>query len=76
MATTASYQASFSGFEQAGYGRADAEELMRRSVQLADAARQTFWSKHQDWLQAGSASDQLSFADTSFVGLAGALLAC
>lgn len=39
IATTASYQASFAGFASQGIGRADAARLMRRSVELADAAR-------------------------------------
>ena len=39
IATTASYQASFEGFAQQGIDRADAEQLMRRSVELARAAR-------------------------------------
>jgi len=40
IATTASYQASFDGFAAGGIGRADAERLMRRSVELAAAARE------------------------------------
>jgi homocysteine S-methyltransferase len=39
IATTASYQASFDGFAAGGIGRDDAERLMRRSVELAAAAR-------------------------------------
>jgi homocysteine S-methyltransferase len=39
FATTASYQASFDGFAQRGIGRADATSLLRRSVELARAAR-------------------------------------
>lgn len=39
IATTASYQASFDGFAARGIGGADAARLMRRSVELADAAR-------------------------------------
>jgi homocysteine S-methyltransferase len=39
VATTASYQASFGGFALAGIGRADACRLLRRSVELAKAAR-------------------------------------
>ena len=39
IATTASYQASFDGFAAGGIGRDDAERLMRRSVELATAAR-------------------------------------
>jgi homocysteine S-methyltransferase len=39
IATTASYQASFDGFAARGIGRPDAARLLRRSVELADAAR-------------------------------------
>jgi len=39
IATTASYQASFEGFARRGIDRAGAERLMRRSVELAAAAR-------------------------------------
>jgi homocysteine S-methyltransferase len=39
LATTASYQASFDGYAQRGIGRADAEQLLRRSVELAKTAR-------------------------------------
>jgi homocysteine S-methyltransferase len=39
FATTASYQASFDGFAERGIGRNDAARLLRRSVELAQAAR-------------------------------------
>ena len=39
IATTASYQASFSGFAARGIGRDEAARLMRRSVELATEAR-------------------------------------
>lgn len=39
IATTASYQASFEGFAAQGVDRVEAERLMRRSVELARAAR-------------------------------------
>jgi homocysteine S-methyltransferase len=39
IATTASYQASFGGFAERGIGRTDATGLLRRSVELAQAAR-------------------------------------
>lgn len=39
IATTASYQASFDGFAARGIGRDDAVRLLRRSVELAQAAR-------------------------------------
>jgi homocysteine S-methyltransferase len=42
--TTASYQASFQGFAEAGLGPREAETLLRRSVQLAREACEIFWS--------------------------------
>lgn len=39
FATTASYQASFDGFAARGIGTGDAARLLRRSVELAKAAR-------------------------------------
>jgi homocysteine S-methyltransferase len=39
IATSASYQASFDGFARRGLGRGEAAGLMRRSVDLARAAR-------------------------------------
>jgi homocysteine S-methyltransferase len=39
IATTASYQASFDGFAAHGIGRREATALLRRSVELATAAR-------------------------------------
>lgn len=42
---TATYQASFAGFGQAGYGRRQAEGLMRLAVELALQARGDFWSR-------------------------------
>jgi homocysteine S-methyltransferase len=39
IATTASYQASFQGFAARGIGRDDTVRLLRRSVELAKAAR-------------------------------------
>ena len=41
---TATYQASFGGFERAGIGREQGEALMRLSVDLAVRARDRFWS--------------------------------
>jgi homocysteine S-methyltransferase len=44
VATTASYQATFEGFEAAGIGRSQAETLLRRSVTLArDAVGEDGW---------------------------------
>lgn len=47
IVATATYQASFGGFEQAGYGRRRAAELMRLSVDLALEARDAFWSEDE-----------------------------
>lgn len=40
---TATYQASIAGFERAGHSTAEALALMRKAVDLACAARDTFW---------------------------------
>jgi homocysteine S-methyltransferase len=45
---TATYQASFGGFERAGFDRAQAAGLMRLSVELAVQARERFWSTPQN----------------------------
>lgn len=45
VATTASYQASFEGFARRGLGEAEAAALMRRSVELAQQARDEFWAE-------------------------------
>jgi homocysteine S-methyltransferase len=44
VATTATYQATFEGFERRGLGRGATAALMRRAVSLAAAARDEFWS--------------------------------
>ena len=41
---TATYQASFGGFERAGYDQQQAAVLMRLAVELAIEARDAFWS--------------------------------
>lgn len=43
--SSASYQATFEGFERRGMSRAAAKELMQLSVQLACEARDEFWSQ-------------------------------
>lgn len=48
VGTTCSYQATFAGFEKAGFSRPDAEELFARSIQLTTAARDEFWSEYQE----------------------------
>jgi len=42
---TSSYQASFEGFAEAGYGHGQAEQLIRLSVDLALLAREIFWAQ-------------------------------
>lgn len=42
--TTAGYQASLDGFSRAGLAPAEAEAALRRPVELAVEARETFWS--------------------------------
>jgi homocysteine S-methyltransferase len=53
VATTASYQASLDGFAQAGIRQADAKQLIRRSVRLAEQARASFSDDQDRWI-AGS----------------------
>jgi homocysteine S-methyltransferase len=53
VATTASYQASIGGFARAGIGQAEAEQLIKRSVRLAERARATFDDGQDRWI-AGS----------------------
>jgi len=45
VATTATYQATFEGFERRGIGREGAERLMRDAVAIAMAARDEFWAE-------------------------------
>ncbi|MDM8518603.1 homocysteine S-methyltransferase [Anaerolineales bacterium HSG6] len=45
IATTATYQATFEGLAQRGINHAQAEELLRLSVQLANEARNQFWQE-------------------------------
>jgi homocysteine S-methyltransferase len=44
IATSATYQATFQGFERRGIGPAGAEQLMRGAVRLAIDARDEFWA--------------------------------
>ncbi|MEW9897694.1 homocysteine S-methyltransferase [Chitinivorax sp. PXF-14] len=46
VATTASYQATFEGFARRGFDAVQSAVLMRRSVELAVAARDAFWAAH------------------------------
>ncbi|WP_298817565.1 homocysteine S-methyltransferase [Chloroflexus sp.] len=45
VAITASYQATIPGFRARGLSEAQAIELLQRSVELARAARDTFWAE-------------------------------
>jgi homocysteine S-methyltransferase len=47
-ATTASYQATFAGFEKRGLTHAQARALIQKSVQIAMQARDAFWSDAQN----------------------------
>jgi homocysteine S-methyltransferase len=53
VATTASYQASIDGLVRAGSSPAEAQEMIKRSVQLAERARVRFEDDHARWI-AGS----------------------
>lgn len=44
VVTTASYQATFEGFAKRGFDEAEATSLMKRSVELACEARDSFWA--------------------------------
>ena len=48
--TTASYQATFEGFEREGLSHAEAAALLQRSVELASAVRDAFWSEPRNRL--------------------------
>jgi homocysteine S-methyltransferase len=52
FATTASYQASFDGFAARGIGRDDGARLLRRSVELAKAARDEVGGAGARWVAA------------------------
>jgi len=65
---TATYQASFGGFERAGYGRAQAGQLMRLSVDLAVQARDRFLA------DAANDHDRLSPLVAASIGPYGACL--
>ncbi|MEV6325156.1 homocysteine S-methyltransferase [Nocardia sp. NPDC051787] len=52
IATTASYQASFDGFAAHGLSRAESIRLLRRSVELARAAREACAEERPRWVAA------------------------
>ena len=66
IATSASYQASFEGFARAGLGRREAAGLMRRSVDLARAARDQMAGDGQArWVAAAAGPYGAALADGS-----------
>jgi homocysteine S-methyltransferase len=66
IATTASYQASFSGFAARGLTRGEAARLMRRSVGLAQAARDRVASDGRTlWVAASAGPYGAALADGS-----------
>lgn len=48
IAITASYQATVDGFAKRGLSREQALDLMKKSVQLAQEARDEFWAKEEN----------------------------
>ncbi|MCO6479170.1 MAG: homocysteine S-methyltransferase family protein, partial [Phaeodactylibacter sp.] len=48
VATTASYQASFEGFQRRGLSQREARRLIIRSVELAKEARELFWAEAEN----------------------------
>jgi homocysteine S-methyltransferase len=66
IATSASYQASFEGFARRGLGRRDAAGLMRRSIDLARAAREVMAGDGQArWVAASAGPYGAALADGS-----------
>lgn len=66
IATTASYQASFDGFQAHGIGPDEAARLMRRSVELARAARDELSDDGRDrWVAASVGPYGATLADGS-----------
>ena len=66
IATTASYQASFDGFAERGLGWDDAVRLLRRSVELAKAARDELAGDGLDrWVAASVGPYGATLADGS-----------
>lgn len=72
VAITATYQATFPGFAQRGIAAEQAADLMRLSVELADAARSQFW---QESAQSGQKTERLRPLVAASVGPYGAWLA-
>lgn len=65
VAVTSSYQASFDGLAAAGLDRSGAEALLRRSVELADQARQQTDDPESRWVAASVGPYGAALADGS-----------
>ncbi|MTE14205.1 homocysteine S-methyltransferase [Nocardia sp. CT2-14] len=65
IATTASYQASFEGFAARGIDREHAARLLRRSVELACAARDEIEDGRERWIAASIGPYGSALADGS-----------
>lgn len=65
VATTASYQASIDGFVRAGSSRVEAQDLIKRSVRLAEQARASFEDDHDRWIAASVGPYGAALADGS-----------
>lgn len=75
VAITASYQASFPGFAQRGIGWEEAANLMRRSVELADQARNRFWNSQRSQASTREKAQRVRPLVAASVGPYGAWLA-
>src|SRR5664279_1516163 len=78
VATSASYQATFEGFEARGISRDDAAKLMSRSVELAIEARRRYRAETDAAASAATGSAAVPAADlfvAASIGPYGALLA-
>jgi homocysteine S-methyltransferase len=65
VATTASYQASFTGFAAHGIGPEETTQLLRRSVSLARAARAALTDGRRRWVAASVGPYGAALADGS-----------
>ena len=65
VATTASYQASFTGFAAHGIGPEQTARLLRRSVSLARSARATLTDGRRRWIAASVGPYGAALADGS-----------
>ena len=65
VATTASYQASFTGFAASGIGPEQTARLLRRSVSLARSARAALTDRRRRWIAASVGPYGAALADGS-----------